>query len=148
MSASVRWTRYGFRRLGLQRLIDWVLNHTTRRYHIINLKGEAKYKHGWIDADDKMLLACFKILRDFVEREDPTVGLEPISSHRNLDEERLEARREIRRLYVWWTEEREREMEARRRDLLSDNPQAVSGGLDRDDEMLARLIRVRCYMWT
>lgn len=48
----------------------WIRTHTYNKYHIINIKApEHGYKWGWIDRDNMLFLACFKILCDFVEKE-------------------------------------------------------------------------------
>ena len=43
----------------------WVLNRTTRRFHIV----KTGLKPGYHDTDTRMLYACFSLLSDFVELE-------------------------------------------------------------------------------
>lgn len=124
----------------------WVTSHTLHRYHIINLRGEAGYKWGWIDADHAMLLACFKLLRDFVEIEDPKVGLRKLSdfgimSGQDYDfvERQLETELEIRRLYDWWTK--------RAVDWGSFEWNSLEHW-EEQQQMLVRLIKIRGSLWT
>lgn len=84
----------------------WLRTHTINRYHIINIKNSVgyKYKWGWIDRSEMMLIANFKLLCDYVEKEKPFdhftwEGKEHIAN-------------EIRELYDWWTKERLRDLEA------------------------------------
>ena len=84
---------------------------------------------GWCDRDDLLLHACFQILTDFVETEMP--GHEPHPD----DLDRQKAWDELKALYDWWG-----------------NHKDVTGfygnALEKEKEMLRRLIVVRGYMWT
>jgi hypothetical protein len=109
----------------------WLRTHTYNRYHIIDLRGQGDYKWGWIDRSHAMYLACFKLLQDFVEQEDPTIGLRGEEAYRGKptdefyvsDEEwnkyhkpsidhQLANEREVRVLYDWWKTGRKQEFEA------------------------------------
>jgi hypothetical protein len=68
-----------------------------------------------------MYYACFNILVDFVEKEDPTVGLRTMKDYeypemdefaRQSIELQLADEREVRELYEWWKHGRHEENEA------------------------------------
>lgn len=132
--------------------------HTYNRYHIINLSGQDDYRWGWLDRDRAMLLACFKLLVDFVEGEDPEVGRRTVDDYCNhapeMDcafqhacvEQQLEGDAEIRALYDWWTVGRAQEHAAAEASgWTSPNPLVLD---ERDQEQLERLIVVRQRLWT
>lgn len=134
----------GYRRGGICGLYHWIRCHTWNRYHIIDIRNESDYDWGWIDRDRAMFLACFKILEDFVEKEDPDVGLRKPEDYSVVDDDgslarQLEWEREIRALYIWWTEDRPRALLDGWRTHDEDR---------KDDEMLARLMKVRKHLWT
>lgn len=129
------------------------------RYHVINMSGVDGYSWGWIDSDQLLLYASFKILCDFVEKEDPTVGLRTVDDYGQFpagpDEGllvQLEHDAEVRTLYAWWTDERPREWKAHESLMTVDRGSSTFEReqqlYDRDDEMLIRLIKVRRYLWT
>jgi hypothetical protein len=76
----------------------------------------------WVDRDFLMLHACFQILKDFVEEED---GLN------HADDDEFNA--EVKELYDWWC----------RQDY---GTQEIAD--KKDIEMLDRLIKIRCQLWT
>lgn len=131
----------------------WVRCHTYNRYHVINVSGEdGEYDWGWQDADHRMLLACFKLLREFVEQEDPGVGLrtvedylgagEPLDSDIALSVRKQVAReRRVRELYVWWTATRPR------LHRLSDGSDTVEL-YEQDQRRLHQLVELRGGLWT
>jgi hypothetical protein len=106
----------------------WLRCHTFTRYHIIDIRGQDDYKWGWIDRSHAMYLACFTLLVDFVEKEDPTVGLRTEANYRGdpdmIDDDewnqyhkpsidyQLANEREIRALYDWWKLTRKQEWDA------------------------------------
>lgn len=152
----------------------WIRSHLWNKYHIIDISGEADYSYGWIDADHALLLANFKILRDFVEKEDPKVGLRTLKSYGKADYDsswnktvkaQLEKEKEIRALYVWWTKTRPKEhkdlgkmLDSYDDSLLIFNKSTKNNSMKwfnknkeldaKDEEMLIRLIKVRGKMWT
>lgn len=137
------------RRSELSEVYYWLRTHTVHRYHIIDIRGEDGYTWGWIDRDHAILLACFKLLRDFVENENPTVGLGGIEAYawEGMSAGELEGlaaqvarEKEVRALYVWWTVERKKEKEA--------DHDEYDWQDKRDDEMLLRLMAVRGSLWT
>ena len=139
---------------GLIGLYWWIRNHTLERHHIINLSGVDGYKYGWIDSDRKIELAAWKVLVDFVDKEDPFVGqnLEPEipgDDAYNWAVSYNNSQREIHELYVWWTLDRPMllaELEAAK---PFEERLAMRKALDaKDDEMLLRLIAIRGHLWT
>jgi hypothetical protein len=98
--------------------IYWLRSHTVTRYHIIDISGQDNYKWGWIDRDHAMYLACFKILVDFVEKEDPNIGscntpeefwpdhIWYDTHERDGIQNQVNWEKEIRALYTWWTKQR------------------------------------------
>lgn len=138
----------GYRRGGINGLYHWIRCHMWNRYHIIDISGEAGYDWGWIDRDHALLLASFKILRDYVESEDPSAGArtdpEEDDPFAYVSALQLEQEREVRALYDWWTVERPKH-EAERIGMDF----TVRARLDdEDDEMLMRLIKIRQCLWT
>lgn len=108
-----------YKRGGLRGAYHWVRCHVWNRYHVINVSGEDGYDWGWMDRDHVLMLACFKILKEFVEKEDQRIGLRTVDDyggeHMTEDEResfekgQLAHEREIRALYTWWTVDRKRE---------------------------------------
>lgn len=100
--------------------IYWLRTHTIDRYHIIDIRGMDGYKWGWIDRDHAMYLACFKLLCDFVEQEDPGIGLRTLADYgiiagspeEDAIQSQLVSEREIRAIYDWWKTTRNQEKEA------------------------------------
>jgi hypothetical protein len=154
----------------------WVRTHTYNRYHIIDIRNKDHgYRWGWIDRDQVLLLACFKILVDFVEQEQP-FGPGDFKTDYDHSEEMREVKATILELYNWWKYHRKAEHSA------------VSGLLDtphdygelfskpdergwctwtatphpngkiwfdrdveltaKDDEMLLKLMKIRSKLWT
>jgi len=134
------WNKPSFYLTGIQRLwrklwgwtpLYWLRCHTFTRYHIIDIRGQGEYDWGWIDRSHAMYLACFKLLEEFVETEDPTVGLRTEADYRGnpsdefyvQDDEwnkyhkpaidyQLANEREVRALYDWWKTGRKQEHDA------------------------------------
>lgn len=162
-------------RLGITRAYDWLVSHTIRRHHILNLSGQGDYKWGWCDRGHMILLAAFKLLVDYVEQEQPFERIEW-----DWSEPHRLAEQEIRELYRWWKTGRREEHEAcdalvqgvgwtMQTKPLPDGSVEYLGrtydvpdGAERwaayakrseeldekDNEMLRRLIAVRGYLWT
>lgn len=106
----------------LKDAVNWFKYRTTHRYHIIDISGEDGYSRGWIDSDHAMYLACFKLLRNFVEKEftelkerDMTLDdyvrddYQPEGSELEFIKEQIARENEIRAIYVWWTKTRPEE---------------------------------------
>lgn len=79
----------------------------------------------WIDRDYIMLHACFQLLKDCVEKEN-LLNDAVYESHKDFADE-------AKFLYDWWME--------RKDDEEYDND-------DEDNEMLARLVKIRLFLWT
>lgn len=101
------------------------------RYHIIDVRDET-YEYGWLDADEKILRACFTLLCDFVEKED---GLAILRRKNDFDSLALpaffEPYEEAKELYEWWQ---------------ACGVKATSH--KEQTEMLHRLIAIRGALWT
>lgn len=91
----------------------------------------------WCDKDIVLLHACFQLLTDFVEKEEPEVPTDW-----QFDEAHKNAKREIDELYAWW-KDRVSKAEAGKLGPLWDESQYKN-----DNDMLMRLINVRRYLWT
>ncbi len=158
---------YAFRRL---QPIYWLRTHTINRYHIVDVRGQGDYKWGWCDRDHLMYLACFKILVDFCEKEMPhshTCYLE--------GDNWAQAHGELLTIYDWWKRGRAIEHAEvsemfkkldplRWEKVVNSDYSRILPPVDRaahdawikreheleakDEEMLARLLKVRGYMWT
>ena len=167
----------GWRALWRWTPLYWLRCHTFTRYHMIDISGQDGYTWGWIDRDRAMLLACFALLCEYVEREDP-FGIIDWDS----DPDHQAAAAEIRALYAWWRHGRREEAEAVDRffgEHCHQVPEEVEfprnedgtttwnlgAGWDsaeneriwferytaldtREEEMLGRLIKIRGYLWT
>ena len=147
-----RLTIWGdYKRGGIRGAYHWVRCHVWNRYHLIDLRGHADYDWGWIDRDHAMWIACFALLVDYVEKENPFefINWESDDGHSN-------AAKEIRALYEWWKTGRKTEHDAHRA-MPVDNYRGPSWDAwcaenDRleakDEEMLDRLMKIRGYLWT
>lgn len=82
----------------LNRLYWWVAHRTTRRFDRVYIHS---LEPGYHDKDEMMLHACFQLLVDFVEEEEPfrVVNWEEDEIHRCVASE-------IRDLYDWWKNKR------------------------------------------
>ena len=172
----------------------WLRCHTFTRYHIIDIRGQDNYKWGWIDRSHAMYLACFALLVDFVEKENPDVGLltdadyrgdpsviddaEWNECHKPFIDHQIEREREVRAIYDWWKVGRQQErgacnalydaMPRRTFDQIfvkeegsqystfvrDESPEHAAWMKEydrfeaKDEEMLMRLMKVRCWLWT
>lgn len=84
----------------------------------------------WVDRDIIMLHACFQLLEDYIEKED---GLNHACA-----ETYKALNAELSELNNWWRE----------RKKTITNPSTKSFESQKDDEMLARLIKHRTFLWT
>jgi len=124
-----------------------------KKYDIVNISGLDGYRCAWIDCDNAMLLACFKLLNDFVEKEDPRVGLrtledygyhssclnepcEKCKEHNDIQfiAAQIERDKKVRELYNWWNKERNEEDWIKQHDV--------------DTEKLIELMKIRGCLWT
>jgi hypothetical protein len=134
---------------------DWILYRTVYKYHVVRLD----LKPGRYDVDHRMLYACFGLLSEYVELEKPDKWWgwpdnEPIWV-------------EIKDLYDWWKNRRPKRRSPLD-DLYEPGPpiadatamcmsyeDALKKSMDlekewdhEDNEMLARLIKIREDLWT
>lgn len=49
--------------------IYWFRARVWHRYHLVDLRGEDGYRWGYMDPCSKLYLACFKILKEYVDEE-------------------------------------------------------------------------------
>lgn len=151
---------------GMLGAYHWIRCHVWNRYHIIDLSRHGSpsesYRWGWIDRDNAMFLACFLLLKDYVEQEDPKVGLRTLDDYaphsrdwyegeREGVERQLVWAKEVRALYDWWKTERKREHDEVHAAYLRDAPGWCRNHdklEERDEEMLMRLVKVRGHLWT
>ena len=95
----------------------------------LNIESLPCEEKNWIDRDHIMLHACFQILEDSIVKEG-------VDTHCNYETYK-ETVDEIRFLNDWWQKRKEKE---------SHND---FDGIDKDDdEMLIRLMKIRCFLWT
>lgn len=122
----------------------WSRTHTYNRYHILDLRSPQNYYDwGWIDRDRAMLHACFNLLRDFVEKEMDRVCYYAPATENCPEWDRRDIEKEILELYQWWKKDRREHIDA--------NPMyfhPLEGEECEDDVMLARLIKIRGYLWS
>lgn len=91
----------------------------------------------WCDKDTVMLHACFQLLTDFIEQENPFES----GTDWTHSEEKINVKREIEFLYNWWQA------------LLikQDNDEWKSMNnkvqYEEESEMLIRLIKIRSHLW-
>jgi hypothetical protein len=96
----------------------------------------------WVDKDYVLLHACFTVLVDYIEKEDPA-GV--VDYWDGTSQEAANAWQEMQALYRYWTKERPLLQDAVDSSVDLDDELVLYG---KDNEMLHRLINVRSYMWT
>jgi hypothetical protein len=141
------------------------------RYHKVDLRGVDPigwYRYGYLSPGTVIQLACWKALRDYVERckpEDPaTQGYTEQDRSEPWYPKRKAAYDEAMVLYRYWMEDRKREQEAEhtiylekreaakaqdkaKYEILSSKYRALSKAIeDREEEMLQRLLAIREYL--
>lgn len=110
----------------------WFRNFFTR-YHLVDLRNkDFGYTWGWIDRSEGILLACFAMLKEFVEKEEPyrfhyrdpngpgptmkDVYQDQSDEMKQMELEQLQRQhqvgKEIWELYTWWTKTRKEEQDA------------------------------------
>lgn len=156
----------------------WIIGHTTQRHHLLDLRqpklrnGQKNFDHyswGYSDVVQKMVLANFTLLVEFVEKEDkycPTEKEIAETSEDNGKQILIEQRNnclEVQAIYNYWT--KDRNVLAEKQDALltawcdtkdSDTRKQHWSALnkleqannDLEDEMLVRLMKVRRSLWT
>lgn len=130
-----RWTHRPLR--FLRNIKWWVLHRTFYRYHILRLRT----KPGYSDVCEVMLRANFVLLEQFMEEEFDIIQWY-LPKKDKIDDwekeyysETSKVADELKILYNWWQNRKN-----------NDDPSDEE--LSQDDLMLARLIKIRKYMWT
>lgn len=152
----------------------WVRTHTFDRYHLIDIRqsqwSSHDYKWGWIEPDEQLLLANYKILCDFIDKSVPKDYFESTEKRYDnpdddyaMDREYLFKVGELEDCYGWWRYGRKEYLgyvDSLFANLKSAKTRAeynelskkwIQAGKDfekREEEMLVRLIRARDIMWT
>lgn len=144
----------------------WLLHrfHPGHRYNVIR----TGLKPGYYDVDELMLHGCMELLRRYVENErGGLASLKKIAAdNREEGEDFLagaEKEEEAAAIYEWWTARRPEDEAAlhdhimARFDAAKYGPDRMPGKRcgefeqelsDREDEMLARLVKIRRSLWT
>lgn len=152
----------------------WVKCHVmpSHRYHFLDLRQPKNadgigYKYGWIDSDTQMVYALFNILNNFVKHELPnfycpseedvqadpnllyqrTVFLEAKAIHYWWNVERLRQNKNYNELLHNWSEARKANT-ANAQQLWIDLHKAEEAMDAKEDEMIARLLKIRRSLWT
>lgn len=131
-----QWKRLYWRlRSRLRAKYEFVRDHVVpwRRHHILDLRT-VDYRHGWCDADLRVLYACFNVLVEFYEKEHPLDRIDWSGT-----EETRHVAQELRALYAWWVEERPARLQ---------DGEDFEGMREEEDAMLLRLMQIRHYLWT
>ena len=152
----------------------WLKCHVipSYRFHKLDLrqpkvKGEYSYQYGWLDSDSQILYALFNILNNFVKHEMPSwycPSEEDVAEDASLLNQRNKYL-EVKSIHYWWNVERKRR-DKHHSDLLTkwhdarqkNDPaehqywtelkDVEKDNKDKEDEMLARLLKVRGSLWT
>jgi hypothetical protein len=86
----------------LDRAAYWLRTHTWDRYHMVDIRSRRNgYAWGWMDRSEGMLFAVMAMLVAFVEQERAFQVIDWDS-----DDGHREAVRELREIYLWWTQDR------------------------------------------
>lgn len=144
---------------GIVRFWYWLECHLrpSHRFHVIDLRKHAGREYsqvGWIDRDRAMWVACFHLLCEYVEKENPFgfIDWDSDPGHRRAADE-------IVALYFWWKEGRQAEHDEHDRRHEEAGGKFKGPAWDewcrrsdelekKDDEMLDRLMKIRRYLWT
>jgi hypothetical protein len=130
------------------------------------------YRYGWCDVDHKMLYALFNLLKEYLE-EEPT----DLTTHYSLEEinadpgykSQYDNLQEARAIYHWWTVDRKKELtvydeklkewselhhnDTTRRngksaEVFKELHQVETDNDAKEEEMIARLLKIRKSLWT
>ena len=126
----------------------WLRWRTCDKYHVVNTGLEP----GYYDKDFQMQCAMMSLLEDYVEKELPAISCDKYNTPQeagiaHLDWEiglqdspsQAEAAKEVKQIYLWWKEHKER--------IYEDDYELPS--VDEElTEMLVRLVRIRRCLWT
>jgi hypothetical protein len=149
----------------------WLVSHIvpSRRYHMLDLRQPGGYQYGWQDVPEKMLYAMFNLLGEYLNKESPHdltqwYTREQIEADAGLKKQQDDIE-EARAIYHWWTVERKKEFEAKaeltsewcaakkakapNKEELWAAVRKMDEDLDKkEDEMIARLMKIRRTLWT
>jgi hypothetical protein len=125
----IRYTYLDLIGYRLKNVYYWLRNHTTHRYHILDLRQPAKksepdyYRHGWCDTDYKILYALMNLLDQYVRNELlnsylPTEEECKSDPYPPLLQEQRDRKLEVLAIHTWWTVERKKDLREYN-DLLS-----------------------------
>jgi hypothetical protein len=152
----------------------WLVSHVVprRRHHILDLRQPKNkhidsYQYGYVDTDSKMLFALFNLLNRFVEKELDSFYCP--SEEEVIKDPYLQTQRdhyfEIKNIHYWWNVERKEDAKLQDQmqhewwlakknrsadyedkwNLLTEAKQKFD---DKEDEMIARLMKIRRTLWT
>lgn len=144
----------------------------SRRYHMLDLrqpknKEKYPYRWGWVDSDKQIVYALFNILNNFVEKELPSTycpSEEELLSDPSLAGQRVQFL-EIKSIHYWWNVLRHKEANNCSNLLqlwhaasqnntpdthdLWEKLQKAEHECDlKEDEMIARLMKIRRTLWS
>jgi hypothetical protein len=153
----------------------WLVSHTIRRYHWLDLRQPKVYRYGWCDTDHRMEYALTNLFTQFVEKELPHSYFVPSEEDADKDDgvdynyagfkRQLNNYKEIMEIYNWLTKERQQEIAEHdqkltewsdARHIWADNTDVLWAELkiltERNEakleEMLQRLLKIRHVLWT
>lgn len=165
----LRFLTYYWRRV--TDAVYWVKCKTlpSYRFHLIDIRNPGpgiEYTHGFRDKPQTMLWACFVLLREYIEKEEPVNPREAWPDEALNEEPLLSQQRtydEAKALYDWWMVGRVEEEKAEdacykhycSRKGMPDEEEARQAWFDssahtdaREQEMLLRLVAIRESLWT
>lgn len=150
----------------------------SRRYHMLDLRQLHHHEHchphkcyhyGWVDVPDKMLFAIFNLLGEYLNGEKPYdlsqhYSKEQIDSDGGMKNQQANLE-EAKAIYHWWTVGRDQAVDSRnwylnrwseakknkdpRKEYYWDKMKDLDAKFEeKDDEMIARLMRIRRTLWT
>lgn len=153
----------------------WIVSHLvpSRRYHMLDLRQPNGYRYGWRDTDQRMLYANFNLLNEFVahemdnfycptleECEDKDFGpsnkmqrdvyFEILDLHKWWNVDRLNDEKRSEELVHLWHERRYKQKinDEETKKLFDEHLAFDQSSLDKETEMLIRLIKIRKSLWT
>ena len=113
----------------------WVKYRTVSKFHVVDTGLEP----GYYDKDHLMIHACFTLLVQFVEKEQPYYYDDPpMESDPEWDPKHYKEKTEIMELYNWW----------KNRPKGEHNYENSLAAHEEDQRQLHRLIDIRPRMWT
>lgn len=169
----VPWFKQKYRKLVKDPIYWFKCNFLTKhKYHLIDIRepkteGPLAYRYGWIDSDTKMVLALFTILNDFV-REEMSHWYCPSEEEVQAEPHLINQRNnylETKAIHYWYNVERKRQekvhaellhswsdakkaQDPAEHQLWIDLHKVEESNKEKEDEMLARLLKIRGSLWT